>query len=306
MLDVRSPYQRRSDGFTLVELLVVIAIIGVLIALLLPAVQQAREAARRMSCSNNLKQLGLALHNYHDTHLVFPYGRSAAPEGSTVSSNPQTYRTQTGLTAILPFIERTALYNTIDFNAGAGDTVNWGKYQPRVEAYLCPSNPQDEGCSYTGSIAGDDDAWATHYVPVAHSGRDGTVARDQVSAIGYGKDGLFFLNSKNGFRDIIDGTSNTLAIAESVGNKPGSHRVWAWGLYSGGMGTSGGINANFPNLSGWAFSGSDAFNGPSSYHPGGCLATFADGSVRYIPETIQLSTLLDLTTIKGNEVVAEY
>ncbi|EAQ78368.1 DUF1559 family PulG-like putative transporter, partial [Blastopirellula marina] len=109
-----------------------------------------------------------------------------------------------------------------------------------------------------------------------------------------------------GFRDIIDGTSNTLAIAESVGNKPGSHRLWAWGVYSGGMGTSGGINANFPNLSGWTFWNNDSFNGPSSYHPGGCLATFADGSVRYIPETIQLSTLLDLTTIKGNEVIPEY
>ncbi|EAQ78053.1 DUF1559 family PulG-like putative transporter, partial [Blastopirellula marina] len=124
MLDVRSPRRRRADGFTLVELLVVIAIIGVLIALLLPAVQQAREAARRMSCSNNLKQLGLALHNYHDTHLVFPYGRSAAAEGSGLGgTSPQTYRSQTGLTALLPFIEKQALYNTIDFSAGLGDAV---------------------------------------------------------------------------------------------------------------------------------------------------------------------------------------
>ncbi|MFI4875313.1 MAG: DUF1559 domain-containing protein [Blastopirellula sp. JB062] len=303
MLKTRVP-QRRSFGFTLVELLVVIAIIGVLIALLLPAVQQAREAARRMSCSNNLKQLGLALHNYHDTHLVFPYGRSGAPEGSTIS-NPQVYRSQTGLTALLPYIEQTAIYDTIDFSAGLGDLSNRGKYQPRIEAYLCPSNPQDEGTSYTGSIDGSDDAWGTHYVPVAHSGRDGTEARDQVSSIGYSKDGLFYLNSKNGFRDVVDGTSNTLAIAESVGNKPGSHRLWCWGVYSGGMATSSGINANFPLLSGWAFSGDD-FNGPSSYHPGGCLATLADGSVRFIPETIQLSTLLDLTTRNGNEVIEEY
>ncbi|MCC9605547.1 DUF1559 domain-containing protein [Blastopirellula sp. JC732] len=298
---------QNRPGFTLVELLVVIAIIGVLIALLLPAVQQAREAARRMSCSNNLKQLGLALHNYHDTHLVFPYGRSGAAEGSGLGSpNPQLYRSQTGLTALLPFIEQKALYDTIDFNAGFGDPVNWGKYQPRVEAFLCPSNPQDEGVSYTGSIPGDDDCWGTHYVPVAHSGRNGVVARDLASSVGYRKDGLFYLNSKNGFRDIVDGTTNTLAIAESVGNKPGSHRLWGWGTYSGGMGTSGGINANFPNLSGWAFSGNDAFNGPSSYHPGGCQAVLADGSVRFIAETIQLSTLLDLTTIKGNEVVPEY
>ncbi|WP_261358564.1 DUF1559 domain-containing protein [Bremerella alba] len=112
--------------------------------------------------------------------------------------------------------------------------------------------------------------------PIAHSGRDGTQARDEVSSVGYDKDGMFFLNSKTGFRDIVNGTSNTLAFAESVGNGPGSHDIWGWGAYGGVMATSSGINANFPLLSGWAFS-NDAFNGPGRYHPSGCQALLGDG-----------------------------
>ncbi|MBA2117664.1 DUF1559 domain-containing protein [Bremerella alba] len=295
---------RHHAGFTLVELLVVIAIIGILIALLLPAVQQAREAANRMSCSNKLKQLGLALHNYHDTHLKFPFGRSGAPENSSVPS-PQLVNSQMCITTLLPFLEQRALYDTIDFNHGFSDIENRFIYSQPVEAVLCPSNPQNEGIAYTANIAGEDDAWCTHYVPIAHSGRDGTQARDETSSVGYDKDGMFFLNSKTAFRDLVDGTSNTLAFAESVGNGPGSHYVWGWGAYSGGMATSSGINANFPLLSGWAFS-NDAFNGPGSYHPGGCQSLLGDGSVRFISENIQLDTLLDLTTINGGEVIQEY
>jgi len=133
-------YLLRRRGFTLVELLVVIAIIGVLIALLLPAVQQAREAARRMQCQNNLKQLGLSLHNYHDTFGKFPAGRY---EDGNVSS-------QLGWgTMILPFLEQSALFDSIQAHGGMTTSSTWDTVadvrdidaKVVLEAFLCPSDP---------------------------------------------------------------------------------------------------------------------------------------------------------------------
>ena len=125
---------QRKRGFTLVELLVVIAIIGVLVALLLPAVQAAREAARRMSCGNNLKQLGLALHNYHDTFNTFP------PGGITPGNCCGTPSAATWTIFILPFIEETALQNQYNFNVWNRDPVNAQVRESFIKAYLCPSD----------------------------------------------------------------------------------------------------------------------------------------------------------------------
>src|SRR6056297_544562 len=127
---------RRRAGFTLIELLVVIAIIAILVALLLPAVQQAREAARRSSCKNNLKQLGLALHNYHDTHGMFPINWGTGYDGTT---NPTSSVQFSWMTYILPYIEESALYDTINFNEALDDPNNNAAASTVIDTYLCPS-----------------------------------------------------------------------------------------------------------------------------------------------------------------------
>src|SRR4029078_737096 len=127
-----------GSGFTLIELLVVIAIIAVLIALLLPAVQAAREAARRASCVNNLKQIGLGLHNYHDVHLDFPM-----VSGSGMHALPNTYLAKECWSihsAILPFIEQTAVYNAINFNWNVDYIGNWTSVNTQMKIFICPSD----------------------------------------------------------------------------------------------------------------------------------------------------------------------
>ncbi|UUO07841.1 DUF1559 domain-containing protein [Blastopirellula sp. J2-11] len=294
----------KRHAFTLVELLVVIAIIGVLIALLLPAVQQAREAARRISCANHMRQVGIALHNYHDTHLKFPFGRI----GDT------TVEQQCALTMLLPFVEQGSLYNQFDFSlplmtkSGSSITpnVNTPLITTRLEGFLCPSNPQDEGRYVTSQLPGRDHAWGTHYVPVAHSGKDGASARTApLGIVGSDRDGLFYYASKTRFRDITDGTSNTLAFTEIVGDAPGSNDLFAWAMFSGGAGVKGGVNSNFPDLDGF-YTASDDFTGPSSYHPGGCYVSLADASVRFISENMRLSTLQNLAARADGEVLESY
>ncbi|QDS88967.1 hypothetical protein EC9_31630 [Rosistilla ulvae] len=294
----------KRQAFTLVELLVVIAIIGILVGLLLPAVQAAREAARRMQCSNNLKQIGLALHNYHDTHLKFPFGRIGAT----------TVEQQCALTMLLPYVEQGSLYDQFDFSlplmGKSGSTitpnVNTDLITTRLEAFLCPSNPQDEGRYVTSQLPGRDHAWGTHYSPVAHSGKDGTSGRStSLGVVDSNRDGMFYFNSKTKFRDVTDGTSNTLAFSESVGDAPGSNDLYAWAMFSGGMGVKGGVNVNFTDLDSF-YVANDNFTGPSSYHPGGCQVLLADGSVRFLTENIPLSILQDLATRGGGEVPRPY
>ncbi len=302
MLSQNHTSETTRKGFTLIELLVVIAIIAILIALLLPAVQQARESARRSTCKNNLKQIGLALHNYHDSHSIFPFGRSFT---DNATSAPQNFGSQMCSTMLLPFLDQTPLYNQFNFLLAFNAAPNSTTTQQKVIVFICPSNPQDEGLNWTG--AGTlDDSWGSHYQPVAHSGRDGNPARDGQDAVGFDKDGMFFRNSKIRFRDLVDGSSNTLAFAETVGDAPGSHELYAWGSYGGGgIGTRSGINANFPLLTGWSWNGDD-FTGPASYHTGGSHFLMGDGAVRFISENIDLGTLQDLTTRAGGEVVGEF
>ena len=207
--------ERYRRGFTLIELLVVIAIIAVLIALLLPAVQAAREAARRTQCVNNLKQIGLALHNYHSIHDTFPLGASLG-----VESLPSTYLAKQNwsyLAAILPQAEASALYNAINFNFGVDTNPGASAYQvnqtainTQVKAFLCPSDPNAGGTfkasnNYYGSIG----------TTTNLTNAGGSAA----SLAAYPTTGMFGMQVCYGFRNCTDGTSNTIAVSEaSVGN----------------------------------------------------------------------------------------
>lgn len=205
---------RRRQGFTLVELLVVIAIIGILIALLLPAVQAAREAARRAQCSNNLKQLGLALHNYHDTYKTFP-----SNPGGNFTSNPargcQNWYRWSGIASLLPYIEQTALYDQIDFstdwNTGTNNTV---VRRTRLDSALtCPSDP------------GSKVAYTTDMGPCSYNLSRGPCSVWDVrngQEVGF-TDGAFWCTMAH----IRDGSSNTIAMGEcTIGRNQG---MWPLG-----------------------------------------------------------------------------
>ncbi len=227
----------RREAFTLIELLVVIAIIAVLVALLLPAVQQAREAARRASCKNNLKQIGLALHNYESTHTVYPPGylwldgatyTTQANAGYPLSNNSTD--NHMGLsrgTMILPFMEQPALYNQFNFNLPCFDPANRKARETFVDSYLCPSAPYSEEKFVKRDVNFAASSYAANWGPA--SGRANTPAdpgddvnlddtpdpNSQPAAAAFRAcSGVFYRNSKTRVRDITDGLSNTLAIGE--------------------------------------------------------------------------------------------
>jgi prepilin-type N-terminal cleavage/methylation domain-containing protein/prepilin-type processing-associated H-X9-DG protein len=205
----------RPRGFTLIELLVVIAIIAVLIALLLPAVQAAREAARRAQCVNNLKQIGLAMHNYHTTNDCFPMGASLGYLDPWYTQAKQNWSAQA---AMLSQLEGTALYNAINFNWGADElpttTMAWFAnstvISAQVKAFLCPSDPGGGG-GYTNS---------NNYFGSIGTTTNLTNGGSGVASLAdHPTTGIFAFQQAYGIRHVIDGTSNTIAFSEAtVGN----------------------------------------------------------------------------------------
>jgi len=278
-MPTQSPSHRRQ-AFTLVELLVVIAIIGVLIALLLPAVQQAREAARRMQCTNNLKQIGLSIHNYHDTFGSFPTG--------IVPNRSWGWGTQ-----LLPFIEQSALHDRL---REASD--DWGPFrtseadqlalaEQKIDGYLCPSDTApdlNDKCetNFESPIA------SSSYLGVTGNYDDGMVSGSYNPG-----NGVFYLSSKIEFRDIIDGTSNTLAVGErDYRNHKGA--IWTGTTPDGSPG--GVSNRGFVTAPvGFGRAGQDRkvngthANAMGSEHPGGANFALCDGSVRFLSETTSVS-----------------
>ncbi|QDT32463.1 DUF1559 domain-containing protein [Thalassoglobus polymorphus] len=302
--------RRNFRGFTLIELLVVIAIIAILVALLLPAVQQAREAARRTQCKNNLKQLGLALHNYHDTHGIFPNDMHAywPTKNSRANGEP---RNHSWMVMILPFIDQTPLYNAIDTEEQFyGQTLPSGDLitAQDIPGFQCPSDSQiDTSSIYNLSV--------TNYA--GSQGFDWWRRKGQVH------EGVFSLESKVRMRDIVDGTSNTIAVGEvnSTGQKWGGRRGgggtprrgggetvfrnWAVSITHNVIATNTAYQItnpdgmagedttwwkNAPYAMGPYYIAAHAINsdwpGPSSVHVGGAHFLMADGSVKFFSENM--------------------
>ncbi len=326
----------RRRAFTLIELLVVIAIIAILIALLLPAVQQAREAARRSQCQNNMKQIGLALHNYHDTHSVFPY--STANNSMVMTASGGNVLNHSGWPLLLPYIDQSPLYNQFDFTAAerdslfsgwsssssgtvggttAGKTSNANLSKTIIPMMACPSDAgpatYNSATSYYGcGIAG------SQIINYGFSTNEGRVpsrlwANESVLA----NRGLFGENSNSRIRDCIDGTSNTVMICETTRQvHDGTANFWGCSVYAGNgvwLGDSRGIN--FLVCCGWDAPPNQrqqiigklgSYSLPGSSHAGGCMVLLGDGAVRFLSQNIDKTTRETLAKFSDGAVVGEF
>ncbi|MBN2294924.1 MAG: DUF1559 domain-containing protein [Pirellulales bacterium] len=277
-----------TKGFTLVELLVVIAIIGILIALLLPAVQAAREAARRMHCTNNEKQIGIAILNYHDAYLAFPPGTLHGGTGWSWSAR------------ILPFLECSDIHKRIDFSVDYNrvNTINNQAMKTFVQTYICPSAPEPYLIACCGGIPGDEDTAETNYSAVA-THRDGNEAFYARDPNGTGIMHLMASGEKIKISDVTDGTSTTFLVAECDLDQndpynPGSSQHWGkiWASENR-VTTAYGINSDLGHV----------YAPVKSRHPGGAQFLFADGHVSFINEEIDQAILQALTTRNWGEVI---
>jgi prepilin-type N-terminal cleavage/methylation domain-containing protein/prepilin-type processing-associated H-X9-DG protein len=251
-------------GFTLVELLVVIAIVGLLIALLLPAVQAAREAARRASCLNNLRQMGLGLQNYHDTHRSFPPG----------GIEPRSFFRPNGRQLawslfLLPFVEQQPLYQQVDTGKAFDAPENADAAATVLGLYACPSVP--------GALELVEGRGPCQY---------GGIYGERITSPNNPPKGTMLYHRAIRIRDVLDGTSNTLAISEDSEFSDGQ-----W------------INARNVFDQAFAINKAPSFeNDIRSEHPGGANGLFCDGSARFLSETMPLETLAAICTRTGREV----
>ncbi|MDB5346702.1 MAG: putative major pilin subunit [Schlesneria sp.] len=302
--------RRRQVGFTLIELLVVIAIIAVLIALLLPAVQQARESARRTQCKNNLKQIGLALHNYHDTFSTLPPG--AIQDFTGNAQNEASW-----ISMILPGIDQTPLYNRANFSSCFGCTAAPGNpsYEitsPTIPMMLCPSDV-DAGLVYNAYRRGN--YAANTGIGPLHSVND---PNDPTrTAIG-----PFTMNSKKSLRDFLDGTTNTIVVAELL-KSPGADFRGVMHYPEGPLYQHDQTpNSSVPDQfrSGLCVSIPrapcvgvyNAYNDRAivlaarSLHVGGVHVLMGDGSGRFVSDNVHRPTWQALSTPGGGETIGEF
>ena len=313
--------QRRCHGFTLIELLVVIAVIGILISLLLPAVQKVREAAARTQCQNNLKQIGLALHNYHDAYGQLP--PSQRPPGiNTVRHRWVTY--------LLPYFEQDNLRRAYDFTVSWGHENNRSVVATRLKVVQCPATPQPERLDSQPEGSWQPFAATGDYSAITHVDLR-LVSAGLVDGAGVG---ILPKNSNPRLADVTDGLSNTILVTESAGQPV---------LYRAGKAV-GTVPTNRTNGGGWCrpaseialvgssldgtvipgrcgincTNGEDVGSSPYphpvygvdgsgqiySFHAGGANAVFGDGSVHFLKANIEIRTLARLVTRAGGEVVS--
>jgi prepilin-type N-terminal cleavage/methylation domain-containing protein len=306
----------RRGAFTLVELLVVIAIIGVLVSLLLPAVQAAREAARRMQCTNHLRQLSISLHNFHDVNGSFP--KQASPGGVTGVS---------WLCLVLPYLEQKSLADQIrpdlaSYTSGQNANRVLGQY--RIAGLFCPSYIEQRSGSTIDNITNFGNAYATHYV--GNMGPIGTGSAASRYDFNPSTQGLLACEGILPFHPTVitsnpatpqgvrmamvtDGTSNTLMVFEVAWKglelSPGSYRAWVRGISWNGDSTGAKNVQNAMNTV--RYNGGSNFNSISlgSNHPNGCNAGIADGSVRFLTKNIDLNlVLLPMASRERGETVA--
>lgn len=290
---------RRKNGFTLIELLVVIAIIAILIALLLPAVQQAREAARRSTCKNNLKQIGIAMHNYHSAHRTLPPGYLDDDPAADVSNH-----NLLGWGAmILPFIEQSALYDSI--GSVGGFNSNWTTITEMttssaaapvpyakviLPAYICPSDPMGGLNSDVGNYG------KSNYTGVA-----GNTYKSSGTTY---PTGAFYDNSHVTFRDFTDGLSNSIIIGERGTEGAKSGTIWIGNYSDAAYYTQNAITS--PTSAYYGINGAAGSWNFTSSHTGGAHFVLGDGSVRFISENVHLETYGNLGYISDGNVLGEF
>jgi prepilin-type N-terminal cleavage/methylation domain-containing protein/prepilin-type processing-associated H-X9-DG protein len=329
-------------GFTLIELLVVIAIIGILIALLVPAVQKVREAAARMSCTNNLKQIGLALHSYHDANGFFPPGYVDGNKDPNSTPDNDVGPGWGWAAFLLPYLEQDNVYKQINFNQPVGMGSNVAISQMPLKLFQCPSD------SYQQAFPVYDSTFTTPITTLAHSNyvgcngweecfygaggnpQGGSGADGLSGILGAGGVGLFWRNSKTKMADVTDGLSNTIFVGERSGN----HAPSTWtGAVAGGrcpawMATQ--PPAVYAPPPGPAYDNADfgealvlahcnathlpnadfpIFDPDTFYsrHTGeGANFLFGDGSVHFLTRSINPYTYQALATIAGGEVANDW
>jgi len=318
--------RRRPYGFTLVELLVVIAIIGVLVALLLPAIQAAREAARRAQCQSNIKQLGLALLNYHSSRNVFP-ASITFPVGSGIPWNPSLSTTHgpNWVIEILPFIEQQALYKEFDLSKPINNSANLVPRGRTIPLMLCASDSYNQAGPFGGSSANEGGNWARgnygangalgfmHHTYRPAAGRDAELWLDQRTR------GVMGVNTALEIGQILDGTSSTILVGELRAGLSASDRRGVWALGSPSASSLWGHGTDDDNGPNSCFPGADNIQGCGkieadvgkplmqtecmtcfpvgneqgtirSTHPSGAHVCMADGAVRFISDFIDKGT----------------
>jgi prepilin-type N-terminal cleavage/methylation domain-containing protein len=309
-MQARQPSHRPS--FTLIELLVVIAIIAVLISLLLPAVQKVREAANRSKCQNNLKQIGLALHGYHDVYGLFPPG-----QWNTNGTDVPYYNRGCWVQHTFPFLEQTAAFNDYKTFMDAGGRGDNYPYSKRIfSIFMCPSDKANPKIITAPSFP--NQGFHGNYVACAAS----TVFNPAGDSTGTKRDGIMYAQSKTRIADVTDGVSNTLLLSELIiiPDTSTQHDIRGryFNSYDGNclFSTADPPNSsqndvdvncvNVPNIAPCAISSSNSIQHARSYHTGGVNATLGDASVRFVANSITASVYLALGTRASNEVPADY